>query len=268
MEQHFDEKTLAQLGMFGLTEYEAKVYLTLIVRGAQEASKVSKISGLPRPHTYSVLKSLQMRGLVTVIPEAINRYRAVSLDEGLDVLIDEKEKQFDSLRNAKDQLLSEIKPKESIPTENRSIVQLYYGRQNVYKLVDEMFHRCDRRVDIMTTSHGIVRFYKYFSDIASEFRSKDVEVRFIAPVTPEAGEYAKKLSALVELRRIDQLPLIRFVLVDSKEVLFAEYPEDDFKSTGKETGIWINQEELARMMQTLFDNTWKNTTPYPPSDNE
>ena len=27
MEQHFDEKTLARLGMFGLTEYEAKVYL-------------------------------------------------------------------------------------------------------------------------------------------------------------------------------------------------------------------------------------------------
>ena len=115
----------------------------------------------------------------------------------------------------------------------------------------------------MTTSHGIVRFYKYFSDTASEFRSKNVKVRFIAPVTPETEEYARKLSVLVELRRIDQLPPIRFVLVDNKEVLFAEYPEDDFKSTGKETGIWINQEELARMMQTLFDNTWKNTTPYP-----
>ena len=35
-----------------------------------------------------------MRGLVTVIPESVNLYRAVSLDEGLDVLIDEKEKQF------------------------------------------------------------------------------------------------------------------------------------------------------------------------------
>lgn len=268
MEQHFDEKTLARLGMFGLTEYEAKVYLTLITRGAQEASKVSKSAGLPRPHTYSVLKSLQMRGLVTVIPEAVNKYRAVSLDEGLDLLIDEKAKLFDSLRNAKDQLLSEIKPKESIPTENHAIVQLYYGRQNVYKLVDEMFLRCDRRADIMTTSRGIVRFYKYFSDVASEFRSKDVRVRFVAPVTPEVEEFAKKLSRLVELRRIDSMPPIRFVLVDSKEVLFAEYPEDDFRATGKETGIWINQEGLARMMQTLFDNTWKNTTPYPLPDSE
>jgi sugar-specific transcriptional regulator TrmB len=267
MEQHFDEKTLARLGMFGLTEYEAKVYLTLLVRGAHEASKVSKNSGLPRPHTYSVLKGLQMRGLVTVIPEPVNRYRAVPLDEGLDVLIDEKEKQFVSLRHAKDQLLSEVKPKEAIPTDNHAIVLLYNGRQNVYKLVDEMFHRCESRVDIMTTSHGIVRFYKYFSDMASEFRSKNVVVRFVAPVTPETEEYARKLSVLVELRRIDRLPPIRFVLVDSKEVLFAEYPEDDFKSTGKETGIWINQDNLARMMQTLFDNTWKNTTPYP-TENE
>ena len=263
MEQHFDEQTLSRLGMFGLTEYEAKVYLTLLVRGAQEASKVSRSSGLPRPHTYSVLKALQMRGLVTVIPESINRYRAVPLDEGLDLLIEEKEKTFLTLRQTRDRLLSEIKPKESIPSGNQAIVTLYYGRQNVYKLVDEMFHRCERNVDIMTTAHGIVRFYKYFSDAASEFRSKSITVRFIAPVTPESAEFAGRLSRLVELRHIDQMPPIRFVLVDSKEILFAEYPEDDYRSTGKETGIWINQPDLARMMQTLFDNTWKNTMPYP-----
>ena len=188
----------------------------------------------------------------------------LSLINDTPLLTAEQEKQLSYLRNAREELLSEIKPKEAIPTNHQSIVLLYYGRQNVYKLVDEMFLRCESRVDIMTTSHGIVRFYKYFSDMASEFRSKNIAVRFIAPVTPESEEYAKKLSVLVELRRIDRLPPIRFVLVDSKEVLFAEYPEDDFKSTGKETGIWINQEDLARMMQTLFDNTWKNTTPYSP----
>jgi len=53
------------------------------------------------------------------------------------------------------------------------------------------------------------------------------------------------------------------VLVDEKEVLFAEYAEDDFKDTGRETGIWINQEELARMMKSMFENTWANTKPYP-----
>ncbi len=263
MDQQFDEKTLSKLGMFGMTEYEAKVYLTLLLKGAQEASKVSKYSGLPRPHTYSVLKALQMRGLVTVIPESVNRYRAVPLDEGLDVLIEEKEKQFLTLRNAKDLLLSEIKPKEAIPSENHAPVMLYYGRQNIYKLIDEMFLRCEHEVEIMTTSHGIVRFYKYFSDVASQFRSKNIAVRFIAPVTPEVDNIARKLSQLVEIRRIDILPPIRFVLVDGKEILFAEYPEDDFKSTGKETGIWINQEELGRMMKTMFDNTWKNTPAYP-----
>lgn len=263
MEQHFDEKTLSKLGMFGLTEYEAKVYMTLLLKGAQEASKVSRYSGLPRPHTYSVLKALQMRGLVTVIPESVNRYRAAPLDEGLDLLIEEKEKQFSSLRNAKDQLLSEIRPKEAIPSDNHAIVMLYYGRQNIYKLIDEMFLRCDHEVEIMTTSHGIVRFYKYFSDAASQFRSKNITVRFIAPVTPEVESIAQKLSQLVEIRRIDSLPPIRFVLVDGREVMFAEYPEDDFKPTGKETGIWINQEELCRMMKTLFDNTWLNTTAYP-----
>ncbi|MCD1294217.1 TrmB family transcriptional regulator [Methanocella sp. CWC-04] len=263
MNQQFDEKTISTLTMFGLTEYEAKVFLTLVTRGAMEASKVSNISGLPRPHTYSVLKGLQNRGLVTIIPEAINRYRAVPLDEGLDILIEEREKEMSNLHMARERLLSDIRPKEAIPSNDQASVLLYYGRQNIYKLVDEMFSRCDNGCDIMTTANGIVRFYKYFSDKASEFRNRDVKVRFIAPVTPEVNDIALKLSRLVDLRCIDTLPYIRFVLVDDIEVLFAEYPEDDFKSTGKEMGIWINQEDLARMMKTMFDNTWKNTVPYP-----
>jgi sugar-specific transcriptional regulator TrmB len=264
MNQPFDERTISTLSMFGMTEYEAKVYLTLLVKGAQEASKVSRYSGLPRSHTYAVLKSLQMRGLVIVIPEAINRYRAAPLDEGLDLLIEEKDQQMSTLKQAKDTLLSEIKPKEAIPSNSQSMVLMYNGRQNVYKLIDEMFSRCNDTCDIMTTSRGIVRFYKYFSDMASEFRSKDIQVRFIAPVSSESHDMALKLSRLVEMHSIDTLPYIRFVLVDSREVLFAEYAEDDYKSTGKETGIWINQNDLARMMRTMFDNTWQNTKPYPP----
>jgi sugar-specific transcriptional regulator TrmB len=262
MNQPFDERTISRLSMFGLTDYEARIYLTLIVKGSLEASKVSKHADIPRPHTYSVLKSLQMRGLVTVIPEAVNRYRAVPLDEGMDLLMEEKEKSFSALKLTRDELLSEIKPKEAIPSGNHSSVILYYGRQNVYKLVDEMFSRCDGSCDIMTTGRGIVRFYKYFSDKASEFRSKDIKVRFIAPVTPEVHDIALRMSKLVELRHIEQMPYIRFVLVDAKEVLFAEYAEDDFKDTGRETGIWINQEELARMMKSMFENTWANTKPY------
>ncbi len=262
MNQPFDEKTLSKMSMFGLTDYESRVYLTLIVRGGLEASKVSKYADIPRPHTYSVLKALQMRGLVTVIPEAVNRYRAVPLDEGMDLLMEEQEKQLSYLRSAREELLSEIKPKESVPTNNQSIVLLYYGRQNVYKLVDEMFARCEHTCDIMTTAHGLVRFYKYFSDKASEFRGKDIKVRFIAPVTPQVEDFAFKLSQLVELRHISYLPYMRVVLLDEREVLFAEFQDDDFKSTGKETGIWINQEELSKMMKTMFENTWQNTTPY------
>jgi sugar-specific transcriptional regulator TrmB len=248
--------------MLGHTEYEAWAYLTLIVKGGLEASKVSRYADIPRPHTYSVLKALQMRGLVTVIPEAVNRYRAVPLDEGMDLLMEEQEKQLVFLKQAREELLSEVKPKEAIPANNQSVVLLYYGRQNVYKLVDEMFARCGEECDIMTTANGLARFYKYFSDKASEFRSKDIKVRFIAPVTPQVEGFALKLSQLVELRQIARLPYIRVVLLDESEVLFAEFVEDDFKPTGKDTGIWINQAELTKMMKTMFENTWQNTVPF------
>ena len=263
MEQHFDEKALSRLGMFGLTGYEAKVYLTLLLKGSEEASKVSRYSGLPRPHTYSVLKSMQARGLVTVVPGPVNRYQAVPLDEGLDLLLGEKERQFSSLRQTKDLLLSEIMPCEAILSEGHAMIISYYGSQNVYRLMDEMFQRCRGEAEIITTSNGIVRFNDYFSDAASRFHGRKISVKFIAPVTPEVEEVALNLSRLVKLRRTDALPPIRFVLVDGKEVLLADHQEDHLTGVNKDAGIWINQGDMVRMMKALFDDTWKKSAAYP-----
>ncbi|HMK46764.1 MAG TPA: helix-turn-helix domain-containing protein [Methanocella sp.] len=263
MEQHFDEKALSKLGMLGLTEYEAKVYLTLLLKGSEEASKVSRHSGIPRPHTYSVLKSMQARGLVLILPGSINRYQAVPLDKGLDLLLREKKRQFLSLKQTRDTLLSEIRPHEAIPSEGQAIIMLYHGNRNIYRLMDEMFQRCEDQAEIITTSRGIVRFNNYFADATSRLSGKKISMKLIASMTPEINETALNLPRLVKLRRIDTPPPIRFVLIDGKEVLFVDYPEDHLTAeTGKETGIWTNQSNIAGMMKTLFNETWKNAITY------
>ncbi len=48
----------------GLTEKEAKVYLTLLTTGAQPASIVAKKAGLNRTTTYLTLEELKSKGLV------------------------------------------------------------------------------------------------------------------------------------------------------------------------------------------------------------
>jgi HTH-type transcriptional regulator, sugar sensing transcriptional regulator len=52
----------------GLSEYEAKSYITLVLEGPVEARKLSTVSGVPRTKVYGTLKKLVERGLVVEMP--------------------------------------------------------------------------------------------------------------------------------------------------------------------------------------------------------
>jgi len=58
----------------GLSEYEAKVYVSLITEGAAQARRISMACGVPRTKVYGTLRKLIERGLVLEIPEEPRRF--------------------------------------------------------------------------------------------------------------------------------------------------------------------------------------------------
>jgi len=58
----------------GLSEYEARVYVTLIESGRANARILSVMSGVPRTKVYSVLKKLIDINLVVEIPEEPRKF--------------------------------------------------------------------------------------------------------------------------------------------------------------------------------------------------
>ena len=48
----------------GLTPYESKAYITVLVHGPLSPQGVNQKSGIPRPRTYDVLNSLVGKGLL------------------------------------------------------------------------------------------------------------------------------------------------------------------------------------------------------------
>lgn len=70
------------LNKTGLTDGEAKVYLTLIKHGSMSGYEASKLSGVPRSKIYNVLESAITKGFVLFSEyEGNNRYAAVPIDE-------------------------------------------------------------------------------------------------------------------------------------------------------------------------------------------
>jgi len=60
------ESVVEKLQKIGLTEYEARAYLSLLKDHIDTAAKLSEKSGIPRTRVYSVLESLERKGWIKI----------------------------------------------------------------------------------------------------------------------------------------------------------------------------------------------------------
>lgn len=76
------EDKIFLLNRIGLTDAEAKVYLTLLKNGSASGYEASKFSAVPRSKIYNVLESLVMKGFILYSEkDNTNRYVAVPVEE-------------------------------------------------------------------------------------------------------------------------------------------------------------------------------------------
>ncbi|MCK4445106.1 MAG: TrmB family transcriptional regulator, partial [Thermoplasmata archaeon] len=107
-----NEERLSKMKELGLTDYQARVYLTLLDLGQSKASQIPTISRVPRTRIYSTMNQLHEKGLVEIIPESPIKYKPVPLSDYLDRVADSYRKTADGLIDKKEELVEEfaVKP--------------------------------------------------------------------------------------------------------------------------------------------------------------
>lgn len=90
-------KLLYFLAEIGMTENEAKVYLTLLSLGATTILKLSKVSEIKRTTSYAVVESLQEKGLVKVEVKGFKRLFIAENPEKLEVMMELRRKRMKDL---------------------------------------------------------------------------------------------------------------------------------------------------------------------------
>lgn len=95
----------------GLSEYEAKAYISLLRESPATAYKIGKSSGVPTSKIYEVLKKLTEKGVISIIEEGKTRqYVPIEPDEFLSKYKNRTEMIIDSLKDE----LSNIKGKREL----------------------------------------------------------------------------------------------------------------------------------------------------------
>src|SRR3972149_3225586 len=83
---------------FGLNDYEAKTYSTLVFLGPSKAGEISRESHVPQSKIYDVLDALVGMQLVEVLEGRPKEFKAVNPENALESLVRYEEKKFKVLK--------------------------------------------------------------------------------------------------------------------------------------------------------------------------
>ena len=207
-----------------LSEYEAKVYVSLVINGPSTASDVSLTSGVPRTKIYTTMNKLIERGLVNEIPGEPRVFvpiPPVSAFNSQVQSLEERARDFyltiRSLQTAYERTTLTAKTR-------KDEIWIIHGRSEVLKMACEMLLRAERDVQIMTTEEGLILFYKTSDKLLDRLSENSIKVKIMTPFGFRNRHIVQELRYICEVQEIDRhepLPSTLLINVDQNEILIA-----------------------------------------------
>jgi sugar-specific transcriptional regulator TrmB len=91
-------ETVSLLQDLGLKEYEARCFLALAQLSTGTAKTISELSEVPRTRVYDAVRVLESKGLVEVQHSNPQQFRAVSIEEAIEILRQQYDTRIDTLQ--------------------------------------------------------------------------------------------------------------------------------------------------------------------------
>ncbi len=150
MEEAFDEynKMVASLQKIGLSQYEAKAFLAVVVLGVGNAEIIAQTAGIPRTSSYKVLDALEKKGFVVSSEGRPKIYKPEELSKIRDRFVSEVDELFDKLEFVHEYLMEKGEPQ---------LVYTIYGRERVLRKLMEIVDLSDYELIISTPVFSEIR---------------------------------------------------------------------------------------------------------------
>jgi sugar-specific transcriptional regulator TrmB len=181
-----DANLLITLQNYGLSEKEAKVYLTVLELGSSIASTIARRAELNRVTTYTLLEDLKRDGIVNeTTKEGIKYYSVISPD----ILLKQLEQKYESFKEKVPELLAMAEKFGSKPK-----VQFFEGLEGIKKLYRQVLFEGEKMDEpylaFVGTTDMDPRFEKWLTTEFKDIRKKiKTPTRVIQSTSEKNNEY-------------------------------------------------------------------------------
>jgi sugar-specific transcriptional regulator TrmB len=251
------EKLREELGEYGLTDNEAKVFIHLLKLGPMKASEIGLSLGISRTEVYNILTSLQNKGIIEASLDRPAKFSAIGFEKALEILIEAEKRRIMTMEKSKEELM-EIWKKVRVPSkvEEQEKIQLLKGIEQIYARLSDMLDEAKEEVNIVASRTELVRAYN--AGILQKLRnlSKDnIHIQILTHGilgTSSITSFLKKHAEVIEVKTMS-ISSPWFVIVDNKQLLMFTKPPGVSRAERKEaTAIWTNSDALVQSLKKLF----------------
>ncbi|NIO44709.1 MAG: hypothetical protein GTN36_04110 [Candidatus Aenigmarchaeota archaeon] len=251
-----DKNLVNELIEFGFSDYEARVFLVLSMKGSLTASDISKNTEIPYSKVYEILNKLESKSILEVSLNGRNKkYKVSEPSQIIKRIVEERKKNADALDKKAEEILKKIK-KRTTNEELKESIWTSQGKKNFLEKVSTMIKNSTKY------AYGITKEFSRIPELDQQIinaTKKGIDVRLLSITnglekldSARADWYS---SHNVKIRTMPLKIQPRICLVDDKEVCLRVDNEYDSEF------IWSNNPALINVIRSYFEVLWINAEP-------
>lgn len=250
------DKAKKSMESLGLTNYEIRVYLSLLSYGATTAAESSKKSGVPYSKIYDVLNSLYLRGWIYSDNQRPQNFFPKSPSNAVESMMMEIE---NNLRNNKNIIINELMPMyEKTGLKEKPDIWVVSGLYNIATKVTEIIQATKEEL-LIAIPKIPENMIKAIQPVLRELSEKGVKIIILASDETNQ-EIVKSLSRVADIR-IKNNMFGGGVIGDSQQVLIllGEGKNEISNEINYDIiAIWAEHTGLASFAKDYFQYLWQD----------
>ncbi|MBU0625150.1 hypothetical protein KKF05_02300 [Patescibacteria group bacterium] len=239
-----------QLMNIGLSDKEARVYLSALELGPSSVQDIAKKSMVKRATTYVAIESLIDRGLISSFQRGKKRFFSATNPEQLLSVLGEQKK---DIEKKEDTVKSMMKDLQALAAFSYIVprVSHYEGWEGINSLREDILRSnalIARELVSLDDAKRVTKNYQNSDDVKNILKKK---ITFKTLYTSTEGRSLPRKSGENEARYLpkDKFPVLCEVVIYGIKVAFLNY-------SGKPSGILIEDEKVAATLMAMFDYLW------------
>lgn len=242
-----------QLTHYGLSEKEAKLYITLLELEIATVFEVAKHAGINRSSAYVVLEGLKKKGLVGISDDKKVRNYVAASPEILLQSAEASAKKHEEIKIGIESIIPELKALHK-DTKHRPVVKVFEGKNGLINIFEDTLSSKEKKIRIVSAVEKIFSLLPdYFPNYVKRRLKKGIKMYGIHPYDSIAQHLVK-----MQVPGLDEPILIPkekykipadFAIYDDK-IGYMSPADGGF-------GVIIESKQMAGVMKNVFDMAYE-----------